>query len=141
MHKRGKITLFYRVITMEEQNHGAGSNHAQESGASLNALLESIHRGKEAIIRVLSMQNRNRNNVPRDENVQDPHDSAASLEGRTQIPDENRMAARALHTSTDGFVTKEELLELLRIERDLLSSTVASMNFRPPCPLEIATKP
>lgn len=60
MHKRGKITLFYRDIATEEQNHGAGSNHAQESGASLNALLESIHRGQVAIMRALSMQNRNR---------------------------------------------------------------------------------
>ena len=100
---------------------------------NLSTMLENIEKSQETILHTLA------NRVGNNKDTQDNYESAASLERIMQNHDEVAITVKAPSSGNENFITKEELISLLKTVWEQLLATF--INFRPPCPMEIAIKP
>ena len=120
----------------EEERNAAPINIDE---TNLSTMLENIQKSQETILRTLANRVGNTETPSPNKDTQDNYESAASLERRMQNHDEVGIIVKAPSSGNENFITKGELISLLKAEKERLLAT--SIDFRPPYPVEIAIKP
>ena len=75
---------------------------------NLSTMLENIEKSQETILHTLA------NRVGNNKDTQDNYESAASLERIMQNHDEVAITVKAPSSGNENFITKEELISLLK---------------------------
>ena len=120
----------------EEERNAAPINIDE---TNLSTMLENIQKSQETILRTLANRVGNTETPSPNKDTQDNYESAASLERRMQNHDEVGIIVKAPSSGNENFITKGELISLLKAEKERLLAT--SIDFCAPYPVEIAIKP